>query len=109
MAEITTDEFMGEILNQLYENREVHQDHKGKGISFMILILFEQVGHLADAIARKDILRSKKEIFHVAAILYELYERIVRKDEGGKADGKLDSNAVGGSEQANGSGQTGDS
>ena len=81
MADDLYHEFMGEILNQLYENRENHRDHKGKGISYMAYTLFEQGGHLADALREKNWKLARREVFHVAAILYELYERIEQKNE----------------------------
>ena len=85
--------FITLILEQLYSNRQNHLDHKRKGISKMFYIMIEQTGHLADAFANHDYNRAMVEIAHVAAILFELYERVVGKNVDGAEgdeDGELD-------------------
>lgn len=77
-------DFVGEILEQLYKNRQVHKDHQTKGLAYMFMVCAEQLGQLGYAIATKDLGRARLEVAHVAAVLYEIYERIVarlRKNE----------------------------
>ena len=70
------DEFIAGILNQLYMNREKHKKHHDRDIHFMYEIGNEQYGQLGGAIALDDIERQEQEIYHTAAILYELLERV---------------------------------
>lgn len=74
-------EFMDEILQQLYANREKHKNSHGRGIGYMFCIVVEQVGQLGKALADKDWNKARVEVAHVAAVLYEVFERVITRCE----------------------------
>ena len=68
-------EFNTGILDQLLQNRENHKKSHDKSIERMALIGGEQMGQLQIAVEREDWKNVDKEVFHVAAILFEIWER----------------------------------
>lgn len=78
----TYDEFMGGILKQLYQNRENHQNSESRNTDFMFQIGVEQMGQLGKALADGDMEKAETEIFHTAAILFEIHIRVKGKTNG---------------------------
>ena len=86
-------DFVDAILQQLYQNRKKHKDHHDKGLAYMFMVCSEQLGQLGYAIATKDIDRAIVEVAHVAAVLFEVYERLKTRKQKADGQGKLDSSA----------------
>lgn len=74
-------EFIDEVLQQLYANRTKHKDSHGKGIGYMFCIFMDRIGRLSRALAKKEWDKARSEIAHVAAMLYEVFERVVDRLE----------------------------
>lgn len=74
------DDFMGEVLQQLFTNRENHEDHKEEDLDYMFKIGAEQFGQLGKAMADENWKEANKEVSHVTAIMFELFERIRVKE-----------------------------
>lgn len=70
------DDFMSGILEQLYQNRENHQKHSARDMDYMFKIGAEQFGQLGKALADNDIELAQREVYHTAAILFELHVRL---------------------------------
>jgi hypothetical protein len=84
MMEIRENDFMAGILQQLYRNRDNHEDSALRDINFMYQIVVEQVGQLGKALADQNDARGIIEVFHVAAILFEVFIRLKgENDENG--------------------------
>lgn len=81
------EEFVALILDQLYANRAKHTKSQGRGLSYMFMITVEQLGQLGKAIAHKDWKKALVETAHVAAILFEVFERVwARQDKTSETD-----------------------
>jgi hypothetical protein len=70
------DDFMGGVLTQLYQNHENHKNSEKRDSDFMFKIGAEQYGQLGKALADGDMEKAEQEIFHSAAILFELFIRV---------------------------------
>jgi hypothetical protein len=82
MKEVEND-FMAGVLAQLYQNRNNHEDSESRDVDYMFKIGAEQYGQLGKALADGNTARAVIEVFHVAAILFEIFARITIKGEKG--------------------------
>lgn len=81
------EEFVALILDQLYANRAKHTKSQGRGLGYMFMIAAEQLGQLGKAIADKNWEKALVETAHVTAILFEVFERVLdRQDKTSETD-----------------------
>ena len=86
MAEdLNYEQFVQQILNQLYANRAKHRDHRNHGIDYMLKIGYEQLGQMSGALAERDYDKAYIEVGHTCAIMFELFIRIKEKCGDGTA------------------------
>lgn len=87
----TYDDFMSGVLEQLYQNRGNHQNSAKRDVDFMFKIGSEQFGQLGKALADGDMEKAEREVFHTAAILFEIHVRVKGKYDENR-DKSLDGN-----------------
>lgn len=76
------DDFMAGILKQLYQNRENHKNSESRDVDFMYKIGAEQFGQLGKALSDGDMEKAELEVFHTAAILFEIQIRLKGETNG---------------------------
>ena len=80
----TFDDFMGRVLQQLYMNRDNHKNSEARDVDFMFQIGAEQYGQLGKALSDGDMDKAEIEVFHTAAILFEIHTRLRGKTNGNR-------------------------